>query len=127
MRGAGERSAPFFLALAALMVPAIGLLSFLPGDEKRLLHTRGRYHSWGHLLAFAVIGFVLVRAGRSERQRGWFLAAAILLGFAIEGGEHLVFSSYLEWKDIFVDVTGAVGGALLALATLLELKRRDEA
>lgn len=124
MRDAGERSAPFFLALASLMIPAIGLLSFLPGDSKRMLHTNGRYHSWGHLLIFCVIGFVLVRAGRNDRQRRWFFIGAMVLGFAIEVGEHLVFGSSLEWKDIFMDVTGAVGGTLVALATLLELQRR---
>lgn len=121
---AGERSAPFFLALAALIIPAIGLLSFLPGESKHMLHTQGRYHSWGHLVIFVVIGFVLVRAGRNDVQRRWLFIGAMVLGFAIEVGEHLAYGSPLEWKDVFVDVTGAVGGTLAALATLLELQQR---
>jgi len=73
-----------------------------------------------------VIGFVLVRAGRTDVQRRWLFIGAMVLGFAIEVGEHLIFGNRLEWKDVFMDVTGAVGGTLVALATLLELKRRHE-
>jgi hypothetical protein len=49
-----------------------------------------------------------------------------VLGFAIEVGEHLVYHNPMEWKDVFMDVTGAVGGTLAALATLGEIKRRRE-
>jgi uncharacterized protein YfiM (DUF2279 family) len=124
-RDAGERTAPFFLALASLMIPGMAVLSFFP-DGKKVLHTHGRYHSWGHLLGFAVIAFVLVRAGRSDRQRRWFFITAMVMGFLIEVGEHLVFHSHLEWKDVFMDVTGAVAGTLAALATLGEMKLRRE-
>lgn len=121
----GERSAPFFLALASFMISGIGMLSFF-SEGKRVLHTHGQYHSWLHLLAFAVVGFALVRAGRNDVQRRWFFIAAMVMGFAIEVGEFLVFHNRLEWKDVFMDVTGAVGGTLAALATLIEMKLRRE-
>ncbi|HEY9126382.1 MAG TPA: hypothetical protein VIM62_04605 [Acidobacteriaceae bacterium] len=124
-RDAGERSAPFFLALASLMISVMGALSFST-EGKRILHTHGQYHSWAHLLGFAVIGFVLVRAGRNDVERRWLFIGAMVMGFAIELGEHFLFHNPLEWKDVFMDVTGAVNGTLAALTTLLELKRRQE-
>lgn len=124
-RDVGERSAPFFLALASFMISGVGMLSFFT-EGKKILHTHGQYHSLLHLLAFALLAFVLVRAGRNDKQRRWFFIAAMVLGFAIEVGEHLVFHGPLEWKDVFMDVTGAVGGTLAALATLIEMKRRLE-
>ncbi len=107
------------------MISGIGTLSFFT-QGKKMLHTHGQYHSWLHLAAFGVIGFMLVRGGRNDMQRRWFFIAAMVMGFAIEVGEHLVFHSRLEWKDVFMDVTGAVGGTLAALATLGEMKRRRE-
>lgn len=121
----GERSAPFFLALASFMISGIGMFSFF-SEGKKILHTHGQYHSWLHLVAFAVIGFVLVRGGRNDVQRRWFFIAAMVLGFAIEVGEHLVYHNHMEWKDVFMDVTGAVAGTLAALATLGEMKLRRE-
>ena len=116
-REKAQRGSSLFLALASILIPAITLLSFLPSKDKQLLHTHGRYHSWGHLLVFCVIGFILTRAARTERMRMWLFIAAMLFGFGIEIAEHLVFLSPLEWKDVFMDVTGVVGGTLMALAT----------
>ena len=113
-----RRGSSLFLALASILIPAITLLSFLPSRDKQILHTHGRYHSWGHLLVFCVIGFILTRAARTERMRMLLFIAAMVFGFGIEIGEHLVFTSPLEWKDVFVDVTGVVGGTLMALATM---------
>ena len=126
LQEAGERSAPFFLALASFLISGVGMLSFFT-QGKKMLHTHGQYHSWFHLVAFAVIGFVLVRGGRNDLQRRWFFIAALVFGFATELGEHLVFHGAFEWKDVFMDVTGAVGGTLAALATLIEMKLRREA
>ena len=116
-REKAQRGSSLFLAVASILIPAITLLSFLPGSSKAKLHTHGRYHSWGHLLIFCVIGFVMTRAARTERMRMWLFVAAMLFGFGIEIAEHFVFKSPLEWKDVFMDVTGVVGGTLMALAT----------
>ena len=116
-REKAQRGSSLFLAFASILIPAITLLSFLPSSSKAKLHTHGRYHSWGHLLVFCVIGFVMTRAARTERMRMWLFIAAMLFGFGIEIAEHLVFKSPLEWKDVFMDVTGVVGGTLMALAT----------
>jgi hypothetical protein len=103
------------IAFASAVILAVAIVSFLPGDDKYFLHTRGRFHSWGHLLAFSVIGFGVARIAHSFRGRILFLFSALLLGLAIEYGEHIVFSNPLEWKDVLVDTLGVLCGTLLAI------------
>ncbi len=38
----------------------------------------------------------------------------LLLGFGTEFGEHLIFGTDLEWKDVAMDAVGAAVGASLA-------------
>lgn len=104
-----------FLALACVVVPAIAILSFLPNSSKQIFHTRGRFHSWGHLLAFSVIAYLVARSARSLRGRILFFIASVIFGVGIEVGEHLVFKSPLEWKDVLVDAAGVIGGTLIAI------------
>jgi hypothetical protein len=103
------------IAFASAVICAVAIVSFLPGEDKYFLHTHGRYHSWGHLLAFSVIGFGVARIAHSLRGRILFLFSALLLGLAIEYGEHIVFSNPLEWKDVLVDGFGVLCGTLLAI------------
>ncbi len=100
------------------------VVSFLPLQDKYFLHTKGRFHSWGHLFAFIVIGLVTGRAARTLRGHILVFLAAIFFGFSLEAGEHLVFGNGMEWKDVLVDSLGVVSGTVLALASLLVGGRR---
>lgn len=105
------------IALASAVIGAVALVSFLPGDDKHRLHTSGRFHSWGHLLAFSAIAFGVARTTRSSWVRALFFIGSMLLGLAIEYGEHAVYRNPLEWKDVLVDGLGVACGTLLAIAT----------
>jgi hypothetical protein len=104
------------IALACLVVAAVAVVSFLPAGDKRRLHTIGRFHSLGHLLAFAVVAFVVARTTHSSRVRTVLFLASLVLGFGIEYGEHSIFGNPVEWKDVLVDTLGVVGGTLTAAA-----------
>jgi len=104
------------IALACVVVVAVAIVSFLPAGDKRRLHTIGRFHSLGHLLAFAAVAFVLARTTDSSRVRTVLFLASLVLGFGIEYGEHSIFGNPVEWKDVLVDTLGVVGGTLTAAA-----------
>ncbi len=89
-------------------------VSFLPPADKLILHSHGRFHYWGHLAVFAVAGFLAVQTTRSLRARTAAFTACILFGLILEVGEHLVFHSPMEWKDVLVDAVGVCAGTLLA-------------
>lgn len=105
------------IAFASAAVAAVAAISFLPGHDKHRLHTSGRYHSWGHLLAFSAVSFVVARTTHSRSARILLFAASLVLGLAIEYGEHAVYRNSLEWKDVLVDSLGVVCGTLLAIVT----------
>ena len=105
------------IAFASAVVAAVAAVSFLPGNDKHRLHTSGRYHSWGHLLAFSVVAFVVARTTYSRSARILLFAGSLVLGLAIEYGEHKVYGNSLEWKDVLVDGLGVVCGTLLAIVT----------
>jgi hypothetical protein len=105
------------IAFASAVVAAVAAVSFLPGDDKHRLHTSGRYHSWGHLLAFSVVAFVVARTTHSRSARVLLFAGSLVFGLAIEYGEHKIFGNSLEWKDVLVDGLGVVCGTLLAIVT----------
>lgn len=109
------RERTVFVTLACISVLGVAAISFLPMGDKRLLHTNGKYHSWGHFLAFSFVAFVAGRASRTLRGRIFLFLGSLLFGLGIEVGEHLVFGSLLEWMDVLVDAAGVVGGTLLAI------------
>ena len=104
------------LALVCVVVAAVAIVSFLPGADKRALHTTGRLHSLGHLVAFSVVGYVAGRTTRSLWVRVLVFIGALIFGLGIEIAEHLVYHIAVEWKDVLVDAVGVVGGTLFALA-----------
>jgi len=104
----------FGIALSTL-VALITFTSFLPMADKHALHTRGRFHPLGHLLAFASIGFGAAMTPRTFRGRIVLILCALALGFGIEVAEHLVFKISLEWPDVFMDSMGVFSGVLAAL------------
>jgi hypothetical protein len=118
-RGA-HRQRTMFAALAFVLISSVASLSFLPYESKQVLHTRGRFHSWGHLLVFSVIAYLVARVARSLRARVLLFVIALAFGFGIEVTEHLVFHGVLEWKDVAVDALGVAGGTLLAIISAPE-------
>ena len=111
------------LALPVFLVTAVALISFMPGKGKYLLHTTGRFHSWGHLIAFVIVSFVAARISHSRRAKVLLFFSAIFFGLATEFGEHLLYRSPMEWKDVLVDTLGVCCGTLLAIA----LEPREQA
>lgn len=105
------------ITAAIFVVAGVAVVSFLPVQDKYLLHTKGKYHSWGHLFVFIVIAFLAAQTVRSRNARLLVVLGSFLLGFGLELGEHLIYGSGLEWKDILVDAFGVCIGTLLALAT----------
>jgi hypothetical protein len=105
------------VALACLVVAGVAIVSFLPTDKKHLLHTRGRYHPLGHLLAFAVVAYAVDGIARSTRARVLFFIGAIIFGVGIELIEHLLIRNPLEWDDVWYDAVGVMIGTLLAIVT----------
>jgi hypothetical protein len=91
------------------------MLSFLPWRDKHALHTTGRFHSLGHLLAFSIVALLTVRISRSPLARILAFISSLIFGFGIESAERLVYHSRLEWKDVLVDAAGVVGGTLIAI------------
>jgi hypothetical protein len=71
----------------------------------------------GHLIAFSVVGYVAGRTSSSLRVRTLVFFCALIFGFGIEIGEHLIFHSGLEWKDVLVDAVGVICGTLFAIAS----------
>jgi hypothetical protein len=102
------------LVLAGVVALAVLVVSFLPIEDKRKLHSPGRLHSWGHLAAFTVVGYLAARTAETLWMRVAMFALAIVFGFGIELGEHLAFGNGLEWKDVLVDSLGVVAGTLVA-------------
>lgn len=102
------------LVLAGVVALAVLVVSFLPVEDKRKLHSGGRLHSWGHLAVFTVVGYAAARTAQTLWMRVAMFALAIVFGFGIELGEHLAFGNGLEWKDVLVDSLGVVAGTLVA-------------
>ena len=115
-KAAVRRRRWIFSLLSCLGVLAIVVVSFLPVRDKSSLHTRGRLHSPGHLVAFGLVAFLIGGSVRSPRARVVLAVVMVLLGFGVELGEYLTFKAPLEWKDVLMDVVGIAGGTLLALA-----------
>jgi len=113
-----------FLVLACVAVPTVAFISFLPIGDKRLLHTTGKYHSWGHFVAFSFVAFIAGKTSRTTRGRVFLFLASMLFGLGIEVAEHLVFGSPLEWMDVLVDAAGVVGGTLLAILSAPKVEKQ---
>ncbi|MCU1322630.1 MAG: hypothetical protein JWM43_2279 [Acidobacteriaceae bacterium] len=119
-----QRESLIFIPLACLAALAVAAVSFLPSEDKQTLHTRGHYHSWGHLLAFTVIGYITSRTSRSTPVRIVLFLGCIAFGFGIEYAEAVAFHGAMEWKDILVDTLGVVCGTFAATVTAPPSKSR---
>lgn len=112
---ATRRQNTILIVLTVLMMAAVFTGSLLPTHYKVALHTRGRLHSWVHVLAFGALAFVAARSTRSTPARLGLFAGALTLGFAIEVLEHVAYHAALEWRDVLVDAIGISVATLCAL------------
>ena len=98
---------------ALLCIATLTMLSFLPSKEKHVLHTKGRLHGPGHLMAFLLTTLVLLRLARSRRTQVLVLLVLAVLGPAFEYVQSVRDGFGVEWHDIVVDLLGVTLGALL--------------
>jgi VanZ family protein len=110
------RNRSVFRAFAAVSIGAIATLSFLPGGDKQLLHTEGRFHLPGHFFAFAAIGFLLALSVGSAWKRVLVLAIGAGLGYSIEFAQHYVYHFRIELHDVLMDILGISVGIIVAAA-----------
>jgi hypothetical protein len=112
--------------VAGFVLAGVFFVSFLPVADKRALHTEGRLHVGLHFAVFTIVGFVALRAAHSRAWRVATFAGAVLFGFAMEEGEHLVYGGAMEWKDVFVDALGVTAGTLLAALSIIRNRQPNE-
>ncbi len=102
----------------------------MPPAYKAVLHTRGRFHSWLHVVTFGSLAFVAARSTRSNPVRMAWFAGVLVFGFAVELAEKIQFRGLLEWRDVLVDSIGISVATLLALLLdhpeTLQWRRRGE-
>lgn len=101
--------------VAVIWIAVVTFISFLPHNNKQELHTKGRLHPWGHLLAFVGIGLTLVRSARIFEMRLFLLLLSGLFALMVEGAQHLRYGTGMEWRDVSVDCIGVVVGGVIAM------------
>ena len=110
---------------ALLCIAGLTMVSFLPSKEKHVLHTKGRLHGPGHLLAFFLTTFILLRLARKRSTRVLVMVVLAVLGPAFEIVQSIRDGYGVEWHDVFVDLLGVALGALV-LALLGGMRERSE-
>ena len=118
-----RRRARYLLA-SLLATIVIGTVSLLPGDTKNALHTSHHLHSTLHVLAFALLAFIAFRGVRSTRAHFLLICAGLLLAGGTELGEHRIYGSQMEYRDIVADGLGVGLGS--GLAAVLHKRRVRE-
>ena len=91
------------VALACVAVTAVAIVSFLPKSGERRVRRVGRFHSWGQLLAFASVAFVVAKMKSPSRVRVVLFFVSLVLGFGIESEEHSLSGNPVEWRDVLVE------------------------
>jgi VanZ family protein len=112
----------FYMALSATLMLGMAAVALLPGNSRKVLHTQGRLHSWWHLFAFTLVGFLAGKISRSPYQRIVLFLTCLAFGFATEYFEHHIYRSPFETHDVWVDAIGV----LLGTGTALLFAESDE-
>lgn len=94
---------------------AVAIGANTPAQQRAALHSHGILHPWFHLVLFALIALLAVRAAHRLWMQLCLLVAVILFGGATEFVEYWYHASALETNDILLDAFGAVLGAGAAL------------
>lgn len=118
---AARASVPGWYPLLALPIVGVVLLSFLPYHDKVKLHTKGRFHYPGHILAFGGIAFLLVSAARTPRMRVFGFLVPLCLGLLLEYAQHVRYYEPVEWTDVLVDSLAVLAASFVA--TILTARR----
>lgn len=85
-----RRESYIYIGLCIAAVIGLAAFSLLPEQAKQVLHTAGRLHPYGHLAAFAVIGYLTGRISKTPGQRILFFLGSLAFGTGIEFCEHFI-------------------------------------
>ena len=100
--------------LACLLLLTITALCLLPTGVKHALHTQGSLHPWLHLIAFASLSFLCVRALPAPGFRLFILLAMVAFGWGTEFAESLRDGWPVETRDVLTDTAAVLLGWLAA-------------
>ena len=103
------------IVLGCIWMVMLAVLSFLPNQDKLLLHTTGHYHRVGHVLAFLTVTILLVSSVTSLWSRFALAAVVVSFGYLLEFLEHVIYKNALERSDIMIDTLGVIFGLILVL------------
>lgn len=110
-----QRCRPLSLVAAILWGFVIVAASFLPGYSKQSLHMQGTFHVFCHFVAYFILTPLLLLSFRATLLRGVALSSSILIAVATEIGEHLVFRTAIEYRDMAIDLCGIVCGVIVVI------------
>jgi uncharacterized membrane protein len=103
------------IVLGCIWMVMLAVLSFLPNQDKLLLHTTGHYHRAGHVLAFLTVTILLVSSVTSLWSRFAMAGLVVSFGYLLEFLEHVIYNNVLERSDIMIDTLGVIFGLILVL------------
>ena len=103
------------VVLGCVWMVLLAVLSFLPNQDKLLLHTTGHYHRVGHVLAFLTVTLLLVGSATSLWSQFALAAMVVSFGCLLEFLEHIIYNNTLEWSDVMIDTLGVIFGLILVL------------
>ncbi len=98
--------------MLVIVLACTAFLLSLYAPDRAWLHSKGRLHLWYHLVLFAMLGVLAMRASVQRSERYALLIVAVLVGVGIELVEASRFVTPLEWKDIGTDICGVILGGI---------------
>jgi len=115
------------IVLGCIWMVMLAILSFLPNQDKLLLHTTGHYHRFGHVVAFLTVTLLLVSSVTSLRARFALAAVMVSFGYLLEFFEHVIYNNALERSDVLIDALGVVFGLIIVLVReeFIRMRRFD--
>ena len=117
-----SRFRPILRRIAPFWVCGLVIGSFLPGSWKRELgtqpytpfHAVSFQHRVVHVATFGLTALLFLALAEGRRGQVKAVAGAVLLGLAIEAGQHAVgLSAVLEWWDLRDDFWAVAGAAVV--------------
>lgn len=116
--------------LLLLWLTMLVAFSVAPTSLKWQMGTMGPFHSWGHFIAFFVMGVLL--SWSAGRFSSWVLRCFVGVAIAVtlEGLEAAIYHNPFEWRDFRTDALGVVLGigaaaGAIFVRSLLEKRRAN--
>jgi hypothetical protein len=81
-------------------------VSLLPLPMRRALGTTGIWHDAGHLLCFAITGFLFLQSRQSSGPFLLTIWPIVAFPFTLECLEWAIYANRFEWKDVLADILG---------------------